>query len=132
MNVLAMIRKEYKIDDTRMYLMGHSMGGAGTLFLGSKHASLWAAIGAEAPAAFSMQANRADYLQKLKDAKVPVMIVHGDADELVPVANSRAWAETMKQMGMTSEYVEQPGISHGPVIESGMAPIYGFFAKYKK
>ncbi|MFM2124162.1 MAG: hypothetical protein RL328_613, partial [Acidobacteriota bacterium] len=35
-------------------------------------------------------------------------------------------------MGMTSEYVEQPGISHGPVIESGMAPIYGFFAKYKK
>ena len=71
-------------------------------------------------------------LQKLKDAKVPVIIVHGDADELVPVANSRAWAETMKQMGMTSEYVEQPGISHGPVIEAGMAPIYAFFAKHTK
>ena len=132
MNVLAMIRKEYKIDDKRMYLMGHSMGGAGTLFLGSKHASMWAAIGAEAPAAFSMQANRAEFLQKLKDAKVAVIIVHGDADELVPVANSRAWAETMKQMGMTSEYVEQPGISHGPVIEAGMAPIYAFFAKHTK
>jgi len=132
MNIIAMIRKEYKIDDKRMYLMGHSMGGAGTLFLGSKHASMWAAIAAEAPAAFSMQNNRAEYLQKLKDAKVPVMIVHGDMDEAVPVANSRAWADTMKEMKMKYEYVEQPGISHGPVIESGMAPIYGFFAKYKK
>ena len=132
MNVLAMIRKEYKIDDKRMYLMGHSMGGAGTLFLGSKHASIWAAIGAEAPAAFSMQNDRAQYLQKLKDAKVAVMIVHGDQDEAVPVANSRAWAATMTEMGLMAEYVEQPGISHGPVIESGMAPIYGFFAKHTR
>ena len=132
MNVIGMVRKEYKIDDKRMYLMGHSMGGAGTLFLGSKHASMWAAVAAEAPAAFAMQNNRAEYLQKLKDAKVPVMIVHGDMDEAVPVANSRAWADTMKEMKMKYEYVEQPGISHGPVIESGMAPIYGFFAKYKK
>lgn len=132
MNVIGMIRKEYKIDSNRMYLMGHSMGGAGTLFLGSKHASMWAAIGAEAPAAFAMQNNRAEFVQKLKDAKVPVIIVHGDMDEAVPVANSRAWADTMKEMGLTYEYVEQPGISHGPVIESGMAPIYEFFGKHKR
>ena len=31
MNVIGMIRKEYKIDSNRMYLMGHSMGGAGTV-----------------------------------------------------------------------------------------------------
>ena len=132
LNVIAMIRKEYKIDDKRTYLMGHSMGGAGTLFLGSKHGSMWAAIGAEAPAAFSMNNNRAEVLQKLKDAKVPVMIVHGDMDEAVPVANSRMWADTMKELNMEYEYVEQPGISHGPVIESGMAQIYGFFAKHTK
>jgi dienelactone hydrolase len=103
MNVIAMIHKEYKIDDKRMYLMGHSMGGAGTLSRGSKHAKMWAAIAAEAPAAISMQANRAEYLQKRKDAKVPVMIVHGDMDEAVPVANSRAWADTMKEMKMQYE-----------------------------
>src|SRR4051812_7541910 len=50
MNVLEMIRKEFKIDDDRIYLMGHSMGGAGTMYLGVKYASIWAAIGAEAPA----------------------------------------------------------------------------------
>jgi predicted esterase len=52
MNVLAMAREEFNIDDQRIYLMGHSMGGAGTLYLGVKHADIWAAIAAIAPAAF--------------------------------------------------------------------------------
>ena len=30
--------------------MGHSMGGAGSIYLGVKHASIWAGIGTEAPA----------------------------------------------------------------------------------
>ena len=29
MNVLALVRKEFNVDDKRTYLMGHSMGGAG-------------------------------------------------------------------------------------------------------
>ena len=50
MNVLDMIRKEFNVDERRTYLMGHSMGGAGTIYLGVKYASNWAAIGAIAPA----------------------------------------------------------------------------------
>ena len=50
MNVLDMIRKEFNVDENRTYLMGHSMGGAGSIYLGVKYASIWAAIGAEAPA----------------------------------------------------------------------------------
>ena len=87
MNVLAMVRKEFKVDDKRIYLMGHSMGGAGALFLGGKYANMFAAVGAEAPAAFWQ--TRKETLQPMKDAKVPVMIVHGDTDEVVPVTNSR-------------------------------------------
>ena len=34
MNVLALVRKEYSIDDKRIYLIGHSMGGGGTWHLG--------------------------------------------------------------------------------------------------
>lgn len=132
MNVIALVRKEYNVDDKRMYLMGHSMGGAGTLFLGSKHADMWAAIGAEAPADFLMNNNRTELLQKIKDAKLPVMIVQGDIDEAVPVTNTRMWVDTMKELGLNYEYVEQPGITHGPVIESGLKPIYGFFAKHTK
>ncbi len=130
MNVLAMVRKEFNVDDKRIYLMGHSMGGAGALFLGGKYANIFAAVGAEAPAAFWQ--TRKETLQPMKDAKVPVMIVHGDADEVVPVTNSEGWVEVMKELGMEYEFVKQPGISHGPVIQSGQQPIYEFFAKHKK
>lgn len=33
MNLLAMARREFNVDERRTYLMGHSMGGAGTFYL---------------------------------------------------------------------------------------------------
>jgi predicted peptidase len=132
MNVIATARKEFNVDDKRIYLMGHSMGGAGTLYLGSKYASIWAAIGAEAPADFAMNNTRQEILQKMKDVNLPVMIVQGDMDEAVPVTNTRMWVDTMKEMKLNYEYVEQPGISHGPVIQTGLKPIYEFFGKHSK
>ena len=129
LNVLAMVRKEFNVDDNRTYLMGHSMGGAGTLFLGSKHASEWAAIAAMAPAAFMMNQNRTDMLKATPE---PVMIVQGDADELVPVTNTRMWVDTMKELKMDYKYVEVPGATHGSVIEAGMPDIFAFFAGHTK
>jgi hypothetical protein len=32
MNVLALMRKEFNVDGDRIYLLGHTMGGAGALF----------------------------------------------------------------------------------------------------
>ncbi len=52
MNVLALVRKEFKVDDRRIYLMGHSMGGAGALHLAVKYPDIWAAVGVMAPAAY--------------------------------------------------------------------------------
>ncbi|MBN2588665.1 MAG: prolyl oligopeptidase family serine peptidase [Sedimentisphaerales bacterium] len=127
MNVLEIIRKEYKVDKSRTYLMGHSMGGAGTLYLGVKYAENWAAIGAMAPAAFTLQPAS---LEKIKD--MPVIIVQGDADELVPVTNTRQWVEKMKELKMTYEYKEIPGGDHGGVINDGTPEIFKFFAKHSK
>lgn len=132
MNVLDMMRKEFNVDPKRIYLTGHSMGGAGALFLGSKHAHIWAAIAPVAPASFMMNQNRAEILQRIKDAGVPVLLITGDADEVVPASNARLWAETLKELGVTHEYVEQPGVTHGPVITTSQAPIYEFFARHAK
>jgi predicted peptidase len=44
MRVLELVRKEFNIDDNRIYLMGHSMGGAGAMYLGEKYAQIWAAV----------------------------------------------------------------------------------------
>jgi predicted peptidase len=132
MNVLAMMRKEFNVDDNRTYLMGHSMGGAGTYFLASKHAKEWAAIAPIAPASFLMNNNRGMILQGIKDGGVPMLVVQGDADTAVPVTNTRMWVDTMKEMKMDFEYKEIPGADHGPVIEQGMADIFAFFSKHTK
>ena len=132
MNVLAMMRDEFNVDEDRIYLTGHSMGGAGTLFLGSKHSGIWAAIAPVAPAAFSMTDNRAEILGRLDDAGVPIMIVHGDEDEAVPVDLARTWTATMEELGMEHEYVELPGVTHGPVITLSQEHVYEFFDAHSK
>jgi len=131
MNVLDMIKKEFNVDENRTYLMGHSMGGAGTIYLGVKHASIWAAIGAEAPATSPAGINPNNY--SLAPAKnVPMIIVQGDMDELVPVAGTRLWIDQMKELQMTYQYVEVPGGTHGSVLTTGAADIFAFFAKHSK
>ena len=128
-NVLGIIRQEFNVDPDRTYLMGHSMGGAGTLFLGSKHASGWAAIAAMAPAAFLMNNNRTGILKSITE---PVMITQGDADEAVPVTNTRMWVDTMKELKLNYEYKEYPGATHAGVIEQGMPDIFAFFKAHAK
>jgi predicted peptidase len=132
LTVLDMMRKEFNIDDKRTYLLGHSMGGGGTLFLGSKYPSNWAAIASIAPAAFLMQKDCKDYLGKIKNANLPVMIVQGDKDTVVPPVNTSAWVDAMKEMGMKYEYVEVPGGDHGTAISGGMPNIFKFFADHPK
>jgi predicted peptidase len=132
MNVLEMMRKEFNVDNDRTYLLGHSMGGAGALFLGSKYASQWAAIASIAPAAFMMMNERKEYLTKLKDAHVPAMLIQGEKDNVVPPENARQWSASMKEVGMTYKYIEIPGGDHGTVIGDGMPDIFKFFAEHSK
>jgi predicted peptidase len=130
MNVFDMMLEEFNVDADRIYLMGHSMGGGGTMYLGPKHADIWAAI---APVAGGGgRADQAESLQRLKDAGVAVMVVHGEADDIVPVQGSRDLAAQMQEMGIVSEYIELPGVGHGPVINLAQDYIFDFFDQHVK
>ena len=124
MNVLAIMRKEFNVDDKRTYLMGHSMGGAGALFLGPKYVDQWAAVASMAPAAFLMQP---DSLAPVKD-KMPLFLAHGDADTVVSIDVGRRWAKTATDLKMKDfKYMELPGADHGTVITQAMPEIFKFF-----
>ncbi len=129
MNVLALMRKEFTIDDKRTYLMGHSMGGAGALFLGPKYADQWAAVASMAPAAFRMQP---ESLAPVKD-KMPLFLAHGDADTVVPIDVGRRWAKTATDLKMKDfKYLELPGADHGTVITQSMPEIFKFFKEHTR
>ncbi len=127
LQVVDLVRKEFTIDDDRTYVMGHSMGGAGTLYLAMKYPQRWAAAAAIAPAAFAVDTQGLG-----KVPKMPFMIVHGDADTVVPPAVGRAWAEAMKSLNMNYQFIEVPGGDHGTVISSHQAEIFAFFARHSR
>ena len=52
MNVLGLVRQEYNVDENRICLLGHSMGGGGALHLGIKYSEVWAALAPIAPAIY--------------------------------------------------------------------------------
>ena len=127
LQVIELVRKEFSVDDNRTYVMGHSMGGAGTLYLAIKYPERWAAAAAIAPAAFSVDK---DGLAKIP--KMPIMVVHGDMDTVVPTSVGRAWVDAMKALNMNYQYIEVPGGDHGSVISSHQADIFAFFAKHSR
>lgn len=43
-NVLELVLNEYPIDRAAMFLTGHSMGSAGTWYIGAKYSEYWAAL----------------------------------------------------------------------------------------
>jgi predicted peptidase len=126
MNVLRLVRSEYKIDDNRIYLMGHSAGGGGTWRLGAKYPEIWAALGPIASAAGGFSA---DSLERMRH--IPVIVCHGDADSIAPVSASRALVAKMKELGMTYEYFEKPGGTHA-MTTSSLPRIFEFFNRHQR
>jgi poly(3-hydroxybutyrate) depolymerase len=127
MNVLAIARKDFNIDENRIYLMGHSMGGGGTIHLALKYPDIWAALGPIAPAIFGHKEEEAE---KIKH--IPTIMIQGDKDFLVPVAGPRRWAEAMKKAGTTIEYMEIAGGGHIDVATENIPAIFEFFNKHQK
>jgi len=123
MNVLAEVRREFNVDEKRIYLIGHSMGGAGAWHIATKYPEIWAGVAPIAPAAFGAPTN----LDKLKN--IPVFLVQGDADTVVPPAGARKWASKLKELNIVHEYLEIQGGDHGNVIGTGMPKIFEFFEK---
>jgi predicted peptidase len=124
LGVLALMRKNYAVDASRIYLMGHSMGAMGTWHLGAKYPDLWAAL---APFA-GYAAPTTVAAMKL----IPEIVVHGDADTVLPVSFSRAMVAEMKKQGVEYRYIEVPGGSHVDIVEPNLAAVLDFFDAHRK
>lgn len=124
MKVLELVKQQYKIDESRIYLVGHSMGAIGTWKVAAKYPDIWAAIapisGNGVPAT----------LERLKN--VPAIVVHGDADSTVNVEGSRTMVTKAKELGIEVKYIEVPGGSHDGVVGPNYEAIFDFLAAHKK
>lgn len=126
MAVLDIMKRDFNVDADRTYLIGQSMGGGGTWHLGMKYPDVWAALAPMAPAIYSSP----DALVAARD--LPVMLVQGDADELVDVQGTRRWAAKMEQLGMEHEYIEVPGGTHASAGRDNIANVFAFLSRHRR
>jgi poly(3-hydroxybutyrate) depolymerase len=123
MQVIEIVKREYKVDAKRTYLMGHSMGGFGTWFLGQKHIDMWAAI---APMS-GINENGLKELDIKKLAGKPVLVAVGEQETDTVVASKKAVA-ALKAAGGEVTYVEIAGGTHGSMVAPSTARIMEFFS----
>jgi poly(3-hydroxybutyrate) depolymerase len=129
MNVLEITRGELNVDPSRIYLAGHSMGGGGTWHIAIKYPDLWAALGPVAPAIYTSP----DALEAIRH--IPVIVIQGDADNLVSTEVTRSWVAKMGELGMEHRYIEIPGGDHTAIITrtpENVRAIFDFFDQARK
>ncbi|HWB86640.1 MAG TPA: prolyl oligopeptidase family serine peptidase [Bryobacteraceae bacterium] len=126
MNVLDLVTKEYPIDPARIYLFGHSAGGAGTWYLGEKYADRWAALAASAAG------TRTDGFPFERLKGLPLMVCHGDKDDEVPVTNSRNMVKALQEHGYAPRYLEVPGATHITIVALVEPKVFDFFEQQRR
>lgn len=119
--------ESFAIDPTRVYLTGHSMGGHGTWHVGVTTPGRFATIGPSAGWSSFYSYGGADpptgpfararahsetnvYLENL--ARRGVYIIHGSADDNVPVSEGRNMFDAISLVTDDVIYHEEPGAGH--------------------
>lgn len=98
------LRSEFSIDDDRIYVTGHAMGGYGTWHFIISRPDLFAAA---VPVTGGADAALAQTI-----AHVPVWAFHGEEDGAVPIDYSRDIITAMKTAGGNPRYTVFPGGKH--------------------
>ncbi len=126
----------FSTDPRRQYLTGHSMGGHGTWQLGVLLSDRFAAIGPSAGwLSFDTYADRRGEPTETTETQLRSMfrragsssdtlalmpnlmgkgiyILHGDADDNVPVREARRASEELTKLDIAFDYHEEPGVGH--------------------
>jgi predicted peptidase len=96
--------REFAIDERRVYVMGQSMGGAGTWNVIANRPRFFAAAVICCGSASSETGSEA--------IETPLWSFHGDADKTVAVALSRERMAARRKAGGRPLYTEYPGVDH--------------------
>ncbi|HJN45736.1 MAG TPA: prolyl oligopeptidase family serine peptidase [Vicinamibacterales bacterium] len=107
MNVFKLVADELNIDENRIYLWGHSMGGSGTYYIASRYPDVWAGLAAVAGGSMT-----ADYVDQEAIRQIPFLVIQGSDDQTVPASRARESVARMRELGMQHLYIEIPGGDH--------------------
>jgi len=143
---IRFLRQRLAIDPKRFYVLGCSMGGGAALTFSARHPemisaicdifgvtdferfykagfynkSIGAAFGGspdEKPEVYQ-ERSAISHIDVLKSK--PLLVIHGDKDDCVPIWNSKVLVEKLKAAGASPEFIIVPGKGHDNGIIQGL------------
>ncbi len=113
-----------KIDADRIYLTGISMGGGGTFRLAVAHPERFAAV--------CCVSGSGDPLQAANLKPIPIMIIHGGADNVSPPQSAVMMNEVLKSLGHTVSFHLFPLNGHNYHAEKYLGLTLDFFDAHRR
>jgi len=95
------VTARYKVDKTRIYLTGLSMGGYGTWSLAVNHPERFAAAAPICGGGNGIDVLLAEGARKEALQSLPIWAFHGAKDDVVPVSESERMMAALKRAGCT-------------------------------
>jgi len=118
------VSKNHKVDSTRVYCTGHSMGGYGTWSLAAAHPTRFAAC---APICGGGDVKTAEKL-----VPVPLWVFHGAKDTAVPLKRSEEMVDAIKAAKGNVKLTVYPEAAHDSWTESYNNPeLYKWFLSHQ-
>jgi predicted peptidase len=106
MEIVAKTRKDFSIDDSRLYITGLSMGGFGTWDVITRNPTMFAAAAPVCGGGFP------DTIKGVVEAKLPIWVWHGAVDGTVPPRRSQEMVKALKDAGLEVKFTETAGQGH--------------------
>jgi polyhydroxybutyrate depolymerase len=124
--LLEHLEKDYTIDADRVFLTGMSNGAYFSHLVASQRADRIAAVAAHSGGLGLIQNLSVKH-------KYPVMLIHGDADSIVNVSESRKARDAYEKWGHEVKYVEIPKHNHFWAAKQGInEQIWAFFKEHPR
>jgi pimeloyl-ACP methyl ester carboxylesterase len=122
-DVTRLVAELFSVDSAHTFLMGHSMGGQGTWYVGFRHPELYAAL---APVAGTSKQRRGP-IPFANAPDMPVLFSHGANDRTNPVQAARATARRAAEALSSFTYDEHPNAAHNDVVDLALPQILELF-----
>lgn len=125
--LLDAVESKYKVDKSKVYVTGLSMGGYGT----------WA-LTAHSPERFAAAApicggGDPETIPEKIANKVPVWVFHGDADKVVKYSQTENLVKGFKELGVDVKLTAYPGVGHDSWTETYNNPkLYEWLLSHSK
>ena len=112
-DVLADVRRRFSVNQSRVALVGWSMGGYGALEWAAKSPETWSAV---CVVSGGGETSLAPQLARLKQPeevkKTRLWILHGGKDEIVRPDSAKALTAAVREQGGNAAYTELPNSGH--------------------